>query len=288
VAEHEIIVGLVRGSLVVPIQFAREPGGHVGVAHSAAEQRRNLALVKEAISWDWSTRGAVRSAPGLCHATPHRCRARRFERTRRLAAIENREAQRLVDVPHRAALRCGVLAGLQGAQDVADPVLGAANVAGRQNDDERVAASSPAGERCRRPGEGSRAGGQRDAAAVSRGPELRTVAMSLVIEGAVRAVVARHGLEEVVGAVAVDGLVGLLGLDRRPSQVPLREPGGELAAEDGVDGGDADIDLAATVVGRPVHHLRRDLRLVDGRHGIGCRGIFVRQCSKCGVLRPGS
>jgi hypothetical protein len=100
-------------------------------------------------------------------------------------------------------------------------------------------------------------------------PHLAAARLRLVAERAVRAVVAGHRREEVVGllAVLVGGLVGLLAAVAGARQVAVGHPRRELVADDRHHRRSAHPQLAAVRVLRgPDDRVGRHLGLVDGRH----------------------
>ena len=104
--------------------------------------------------------------------------------------------------------------------------------------------------------------------AMPGGPPLRAVRVSHIVEDPVSARVAVVRLEQVAGTVLARlREAGLLPVHGGAGEVALGEPGRDLVAEDGVYRRGADVDLTPPVVGRPVHGVGRDLRLVDGGHG---------------------
>ena len=87
-----------------------------------------------------------------------------------------------------------------------------------------------------------------------------------------RGEVARRRVEEVVGAVAGDGLLGLLRVVTLPREVAVDEARSELVARDRLDRRPADVELPRMVVGRVLDCLRGDLRLEDRRHRLRVPG----------------
>src|SRR5436305_13217814 len=98
---------------------------------------------------------------------------------------------------------------------------------------------------------------------VEVGPELRAVVRRPVVELAVGAVVPRHRLPEVVGAVGVREAVVLLGVVAVAGQLVVGGAGGHLVAHHRIDCRPADLDLPPPPVGRVDDCPRRHLGLED-------------------------
>ena len=113
--------------------------------------------------------------------------------------------------------------------------------------------------------------------------------MRLVVEDPVRAlvVIGVDRLEQVDRRVAVERLVGLLAVDRRPGQVALGQPRRQLVADDRVDGGEADVQLAPAVVGGPVDRAGRDLGLEDRRHRLRVARHLAQAVVELRRVQPG-
>src|SRR5674476_496770 len=83
----------------------------------------------------------------------------------------------------------------------------------------------------------SRGCGEKDGPDVLRDPQLRTVGVRTVVEGAMGAVVAAaiavDWVVQVVRSLGPDRLVGLLGGETGAGQIAVEQAGGELLAENG-------------------------------------------------------
>src|SRR6188508_3363749 len=103
------------------------------------------------------------------------------------------------------------------------------------------------------------AGDCRDRPAAPVELEEQAPRLRLVVEGPVRADVAEHGLEKVSLALAVERLLGLLGVVAEAREVAIEEAGRDLLAVDRLDRRPADDELASLVLGRVVDRLGCDL-----------------------------
>jgi hypothetical protein len=91
-------------------------------------------------------------------------------------------------------------------------------------------------------------------------------------------VIPRQRLPEVVGALRVGGLIGLLGVIARPGEIVISHPRRQLIAQQDERGREADIQLTAIVVGRLYDRFGGDPGLINRWH----RLPLVRQA----VLDP--
>src|SRR6187401_3658776 len=114
--------------------------------------------------------------------------------------------------------------------------------------------------------DGAEAGDCRDRPAAPVELEEQAPRLRLVVEGPVRADVAEHGLEKISLALAVERLLGLLGVVAEAREVAIEEAGRDLLAVDRLDRRPADDELAPLVLGRVVDRLGCDLGLEDRRH----------------------
>ena len=101
------------------------------------------------------------------------------------------------------------------------------------------------------------------------------------------ALVLGERLEEVVRAVRVDRVAGLLSADRGLRQVALREPRRQLVAPDRVDGREPHVHLAPALAHGGHHAASRDLGLEDRRHGLRVVGQLAAAVVELGRVQPG-
>lgn len=97
-------------------------------------------------------------------------------------------------------------------------------------------------------------------------PELDAAGMRTIIEDPVRAVVARHRLEKIVGPAGTYRLIGLLAVVASPREIGIQQSRSYLISFDGLHRGRANKHFPAPMVGGPNNRFGCNLGLKNWGH----------------------
>ena len=97
-------------------------------------------------------------------------------------------------------------------------------------------------------------------------PKLARTRLGAIIEFTVCAVVAGHGLPEIIGTLLIRWLTRLLRFVSGPRKITVRQARREFVAFDRSHGRPSNKDLGAIMMRRPMNRVGSDLRLENRRH----------------------
>src|SRR6476660_3453783 len=97
-------------------------------------------------------------------------------------------------------------------------------------------------------------------------PSFQSMRVCAPVESAMGSMISANGLPQIVWTIGVFRLLCLLGVVTGTAKIMIQQCGRDLVSDDGFDGGQSNVDFAASMVGRPIHSASSHFRLINRRH----------------------